>query len=167
MDALKFPPVLPEEKNSPPSAYNATGRAPLVPSPRTRLSFLLFPAYILSENTPGCALKWTRAELRGLAGDNNGADEGPKLPCGFFKKKEEEKKEATIASSPLLFRGGGNSGARRRKIRRLDDLKKRRARTHATATGISITFPIKICYLLIPDCPFRYFLTFHFLSTQP
>ncbi len=40
--------------------------------------------------------------------------------------------------------------------------------THTSASSISRHFSKeKKYYLLIPDCPFRYFLTFHFLSTQP
>lgn len=82
---------------------------------------------------------------------------------------EGEKEKATIASSRLLFEGerGGDLRTSSTASRRLVSASNRVTSTpnHLAAPFHTHFPPRKHAYLLIPDRPSRYFLTFHFLST--
>lgn len=100
------------------------------------------------------------------AGTTIGPDEGPKLPCGFKKKKKKKRRP----SRPLDYCLGKPeiSGAPIP-----PPSLPTHTHTHRAADtdsyepphpgSISRHFAQKKYYLLIPECPFRYFLTFHFL----
>ena len=105
MDALKFPPVpSPRREIQTLRPTNQAGRGYSLhahPSPDHIRPFR--NTHKRTSRPP--TFKIAPTELRGLGGNNNRADEGPKVPCGLKKKK---KKKATMG---FAGRGGKKKGA--------------------------------------------------------
>ena len=92
MDALKFPPVpSPRREIQTLRPTNQAGRGYSLhahPSPDHIRPFR--NTHKRTSRPP--TFKIAPTELRGLGGNNNRADEGPKVPCGFKKKKKKKKR---------------------------------------------------------------------------
>ena len=90
MDALKFPPVpSPRREIQTLRPTNQAGRGYSLhahPSPDHIRPFR--NTHKRTSRPP--TFKIAPTELRGLGGNNNRADEGPKVPCGFKKKKKKK-----------------------------------------------------------------------------
>ena len=95
MDALKFPPVpSPRREIQTLRPTNQAGRGYSLhahPSPDHIRPFR--NTHKRTSRPP--TFKIAPTELRGLGGNNNRADEGPKVPCGFKKKKKKKRRPSS------------------------------------------------------------------------
>lgn len=156
MDALKFPPALRRGQNSNPPACSHTGRALCFQAHHSQSPFftLLFtlikatlpPTFKIDPGSYVASVGSTIAPTRVLNFPSDSKKKGrPSRPLDYCLGKPEISGAPKPPSSPLRV-----TTARKHPQHHFQHFN---------------TFPKY--YLLIPDRPFRYFLTFHSPSTQP
>lgn len=163
MDALKFPPVPYQGENSKPFGLRSSWTR-ILPPMRISLSLsgsFFYPRETLKRNArPPTRKKSYVASVRTTIGPTRVLN----FPAVSQKKKRRPSRPVDYCLGKPEISGAPNPPS----------LFLRYSRAHAPTppppAAFGDIFPQnkkKKYYLLIPDCPFRYFLTFHFLSTQP